>query len=362
MAKKSLGYVKLEWICPNCSTRNPGPQKTCTNCGTPQPDNVEFEQAAQAELIKEQAEIAKVKAGPDIHCHYCGTRNPADAKTCSQCGGDLTQGTARASGKVVGAYQTGPAKKIECPACGTPNDPSAPKCIQCGASLVQASAQPQPAPAQAQKGGLKLVWVIAAIIVLMLCVGVLGVMFLSGRSEEIRGTVQGVAWTRTIAIQGLVPVTRADWRDEIPGDAIEVGDCTQRPHHLQDEPAPEAKEICGTPYTVDKGSGYGEVTQDCQYEVYADWCEYTIQEWRQIDEMQLSGRDLQPIWPAAQLTTGQREGEREQTYEIVFDAGDGKVYTYQTNDPEEFARYQPGTTWLLKVNIFDEVTEAEPAQ
>jgi hypothetical protein len=70
MAKKSLGYVKLEWVCPNCSTRNLGPQKTCTSCGAPQPDNVEFEQAAQAEIIKEQAEIAKAKVGPDIHCHY----------------------------------------------------------------------------------------------------------------------------------------------------------------------------------------------------------------------------------------------------------------------------------------------------
>ncbi|NJN94563.1 MAG: zinc ribbon domain-containing protein [Anaerolineales bacterium] len=93
MTRKTLGYVKLIWNCPNCGSRNPGPQKTCSNCGTPQPDNVKFEQLPQSELVTDAAEIAQAKAGPDVHCYYCGSRNAASAKVCSQCGADLTQAT-----------------------------------------------------------------------------------------------------------------------------------------------------------------------------------------------------------------------------------------------------------------------------
>lgn len=36
MARKSKGFVELEWSCPNCETRNRGSEKTCANCGAPQ--------------------------------------------------------------------------------------------------------------------------------------------------------------------------------------------------------------------------------------------------------------------------------------------------------------------------------------
>ena len=61
MTRKTVGYVRTEWTCPNCQTRNPGPQKTCTSCGMPQPENVEFEEAGQDELIKDEAELAKAQ-------------------------------------------------------------------------------------------------------------------------------------------------------------------------------------------------------------------------------------------------------------------------------------------------------------
>ena len=38
MTTKSKGFIKMEWTCPNCNTRNPGPVKTCQSCGAPQPD------------------------------------------------------------------------------------------------------------------------------------------------------------------------------------------------------------------------------------------------------------------------------------------------------------------------------------
>lgn len=54
MAKKQLGYVEMEWVCPRCGSKNPGPQKTCTNCGGPQPKEVKFQQREGQQLIKER--------------------------------------------------------------------------------------------------------------------------------------------------------------------------------------------------------------------------------------------------------------------------------------------------------------------
>lgn len=70
MARKTVGYVKMEWTCPNCGTRNPGTNAVCSNCATPQPKDVQFEQVAQEELITDEALIAKAKQGPDIHCPF----------------------------------------------------------------------------------------------------------------------------------------------------------------------------------------------------------------------------------------------------------------------------------------------------
>jgi hypothetical protein len=51
MTRKTVGYVQLEWACPRCETRNPGPQKFCNGCGGPQPPDVKFEQPAQEKLL-----------------------------------------------------------------------------------------------------------------------------------------------------------------------------------------------------------------------------------------------------------------------------------------------------------------------
>ena len=145
MAKKLIGYVKLLWTCPRCATRNPGPNKFCNGCGAPQPEDVQFEQPAEAELIRDAEELKKAKAGPDIHCPYCGARNPAGVKFCGACGGNLAEGKARASGRVVGAYRAPSGATRPCPACGTANPLTSVKCSNCGSALPAAEV-PSPAP------------------------------------------------------------------------------------------------------------------------------------------------------------------------------------------------------------------------
>jgi len=362
MTRKTVGYTRLEWTCPNCGTRNPGPQKTCSSCGYAQPEDVEFEQGS-GELITDKAEVKRAKSAPDIHCFYCGTRNPADAKTCSQCGGDLTKGAARKAGRVMGAHKKGPASAITCSACGASNPATAAKCRNCGAPLKKRKQRRgTPAAASAKRptpGGLPRFVPILLIVGFLLVVGICAFLTLS--TSETTGKVQGVNWTRSIAIEGLVPVEAQDWRDEIPAGAA-IGTCTQKVRRTQDEPAPGAREVCGTPYTIDTGTGYGEVVQDCKYQIYADFCTYTTQEWKEVDRVSLSGNDYNPRWPAGySLGVNQREGKRTEKYAIVFDV-DGKKYTYTTRDENLFRQAQIGSRWVLHINKLNAVTKIEPAE
>jgi ribosomal protein L40E len=354
MPQETMGFVRLEWVCPHCNARNPGPQKTCSGCGAAQPADVAFEQALQETEVTDARELTRAQSAPDIHCGYCGARNPADATTCTQCGAGLGEGRARAAGRVVGARQTEPAAPVKCPFCGESNPAAAQKCAKCGGAL----ARPEPAakPAEVKSGCSPVLLVIFAVIVAAVVFGI----FLATRTSDQIGSVGQVGWTRTIAVLDLQPVTRETWRTDIPSGA-RIGQCVQRAHHTQDSPAANSRKVCGTPYIVDRGTGYGQVVQDCVYEVLADWCQYSVNEWRVVSTLRTSGQDLAPRWPASQLTGSQRLGDREETYEVRFVVND-KSYTYTTQDAAEFARYRIGSRWALQISALGAVVAIEPAQ
>ncbi len=363
MAKKTLGYVELIWTCPRCATKNPGPNKFCTGCGAPQPEDVKFEQAPDAALLTDPEKIALAKAGPDVHCPYCNARNPAGTKFCGACGGDQSAAKARASGGVVGAFSTTSAlaTPIVCPSCGTSNPARALKCSNCGAQLSSlASAAPAATTAGAgapklSKKTLAIGGVIGgALLALCVCIAIL-----SARTSGVNATVASVGWERSVAIQAMQPVEREAWQDEIPSDA-QQGSCSLKHRYTQDDPAPNSVEVCGTPYTVDTGTGIGEVRQDCVYEVSDDWCSYTVMDWVTVDTATLRGQDLNPQWPSVSLASDRRYGDQQESYSVVFSAN-GKTYTITPNSESEFLRYQPGSAWVLNVNTFGSVVSVEPA-
>jgi ribosomal protein L40E len=363
MSQESLGFVKLEWTCPKCGSRNPGPQKTCSGCGAPQPEQVQFESAEQQEIITDQAEIEKAKAGPDVHCAFCGARNPAGSKECLQCGADMTQGVRRESGRVVGAHSSAPIKKVACSRCGAENPQTALQCVQCGAPMARQpeAAAPTAAPAVPKTKVSPIALIVGGLLILCCLVGlVVFVVLPLVRSDSQTAVVNSVYWTSSITIEALRPAAREDWIDRIPAQA-EVQSCSQKLYRVQDEPAPNAVKVCGTPYQVDKGSGFAEVVQDCQYEIYQDFCDFTVLEWQQVDIIELRGQDLSPRWPDVQLTGEQRQGERQQVYSIVFQTSGGQ-YTYTTRDLNLYQQCQIGSQWVLNINALGGVMSIEPAQ
>lgn len=362
MARKSVGFVHMEWRCPNCDTRNKGTNKICSNCATAQPADVAFEQTAQETLIEDEALIAQAKAGPDVHCPFCGTRNPATAVQCKSCLGELTEGVARSKGIVLGEHRAEPVPDVICSYCQTTNPGTAFVCSNCTRPLHKTKPQPKetpqkatPTPPAAQSRRVSPLLYLFLAIALFAC-GYL--FFLSIQRDETVGQVSNVEWERTIQIEGLVPVSSEGWLDEIPQSA-EVGFCREEVRFSSPNPQPNSQEVCGEPYTVDTGTGIGELVQDCEYLVYDDLCSYTVDEWQVISEERAAGNDFASFWPSTTLSSTEREGEYEESYRVVFDA-DGRSYSYRPNSFDAFTRFTIGSDWILELNGFNAVVDVSP--
>ncbi|MEJ2756884.1 MAG: zinc ribbon domain-containing protein [Anaerolineales bacterium] len=347
MAKKSLGYVELQWECPNCGTINPGTVKICQGCGAPQPEDVEFQQASSQQLIKDEEKLEKAKAGADIHCPYCGTRNPANATHCSQCKAELTEGKKRQSGRVVGAFQQGDVAMVKCPNCGAENPETASRCAQCGGSLAKTPVPAQkPLPDTAPKpGSSRNILITLGVMAVLACAAI---YFIFLRTSAVTGTVTDLDWERSYVLEQIVPVEYEDWATNIPADG-EVVSCTQEEYESVSEPVEGSQEICGTPYTVDKGNGVAEVVEDCEYIVYADFCTYTLMEWAAVDTVSVDGSGLNAAWPDPSLAADERLSEGSESYVITFESG-SDTYVFQTEDYDLFQQAQVGTKWELEIN------------
>lgn len=348
--RRTLGYIENEWTCPNCSTRNKGSVKTCANCGAPQPENVQFELPSEQKLVTDEASVKAAQAGADIHCGFCGTRNPATAVTCSQCGADLKEGKARQAGQEMKAPPP-QAKVIQCDNCGTENPSSNAVCSKCGsplpkavppaaapASAVQAAAQPV---APRKTNWLLIGGILAAFAV---CCVVIGALFLLP-SKSVKGTVVNVHWQTSVPVQAIRPVDYSNESGSPPSGAYNVS-CHD-----------ESKDVCEEK-VVDKGNGYSEKVEDCHTETQ-QYCSYTVDEWTTIQTYTLDGNDLQPVYENPSLSSDQRLGDKSEDLVVTFSTDKGEE-TYKPGTLSEFQQFTPGSTWTLKMNALGGVVGVEP--
>ena len=348
--RRSIGFIQLEWTCPNCSTRNPGGKKTCTNCGAPQPENVQFERPAEEKVVTDEKGLQSARAGPDVHCGFCGTRNPATAKVCSQCGGDLKEGQARQADRLMDAAAPAP-QSVKCTNCGTANPPANTICSNCGAPLSRpagpagiapASVAPGSVrPAAAKKPNLMLIGGIAAG-VLVCCIGIALILLLPTTSVE--ATVSDVYWQTSVPVEEVRAVTYDNERGSPPSDAYNVS-CDTR-----------SEEVCEQK-TIDRGNGYAEVVEDCHTET-DQYCDYTRDEWTTVQTYTIDGHNDSPIYDQPNLSTGQRLGNETVTFSVTFEVDNG-LKNYKPDDLDEYQQFRPGDTWTLKMNALGGVVSVE---
>ncbi|MFO7662861.1 MAG: hypothetical protein R6X18_09735, partial [Chloroflexota bacterium] len=157
----------------------------------------------------------------------------------------------------------------------------------------------------------------------------------------------------------LVPVNQQAWADQVPAAAT-VNSCREQQRGRSTSPTQNSEQVCGTPYLVDQGTGLAEMVQDCEYIIYDNYCEYSTIELRPVGVLEESGANLNPFWPETRLSSGEEMGERQEIYEIHFNV-DGRPYTYQTRDLNQFSRFTPGSNWELEINGFGDIVAVEPA-
>ena len=350
MVKKSRGFIQLEWECPQCGSRNPGPAGSCENCGAPQPDDVEFVAPSERKFVEDEKSLEHAKAGADIVCGFCDTRNPATAKTCSQCGADLSEGARRKAGGEV--KQREAAKTVRCHNCDAENLSTDKSCQQCGAplagaSLKSASVAPkgmQSPKSPAKQDKPKRPWIIGLILLLTVCcIGGLIFYFFSP-SERVTGTVSDVRWETSVQVQEEREVSHSNERGNPPSDAYDV-DCRT-----------ESEEVC-TERTVDQGNGYAEVVQDCHTET-EQYCSYTTLEWQTVETLTLDGNDYAPYYAEPSLSSGQRLGGEGVDYTVTFRSEKGQI-NYSPDDLNEYQQFQLGSNWTLNLNRLGGVVSVE---
>ncbi len=353
-SRRTIGYIQNEWTCPNCGTRNKGGMKTCENCGAPQPENVQFELPSEQTFVTDEEQIKAAQAGADIHCPFCGTRNPATAKTCSQCGGDLTEGKARQAGRIMQA-PAAPPRVIKCANCGVENPSSNTVCSNCGSPL------PQVAPVQAiapnavpsipfvknigklkKPNGTVIGAILAALA--LCCIAIGAVFFLPTKS--VQATVADVHWETSVPVQEVRAVDYNNEPGSPPSGAYDVS-CRDDSH-----------DVCQQK-TVDKGNGYSEVVEECHTET-EQYCSYTVDEWTTIQTYTTEGNDLRPIYESPSIASGQRLGNESEQLTVTFITADGEQKTYSPSSVSEFQQFDVGSTWTLKMNTLGSIRSVSP--
>ncbi len=344
--RQSLGYIENEWTCPNCKTRNKGSVKTCANCGAPQPENVQFELPSEQKLVTDEASLKAAQSGADIHCPFCGTRNPATAVTCSQCGGDLKEGKARQAGQEMKAPPAQPAI-VRCDKCGSENPGSNAVCSNCGSPLPKAAPSATMAaqtnvsqPAAPRKANWMLIGGILGALVIC-CVAIFWAFF---SSRPVQGTVTGVYWQTSVPVQEIRAVDYSDRQGSPPSGAYNVS-CRD-----------ESREVCEDK-VVDRGNGYSEKVRECQT-VTDQFCSYTVDEWTTIQTYTLDGNDLQPVYDTPNITGNQRLGDKSEELTVTFSTNKGEK-TYHPGSITEFQQFNVSSTWTLKVNPLGGVVGVE---
>lgn len=346
--RRTVGYVENQWTCPNCNSRNRGSLKTCENCGAPQPQDVKFELPPEQKLVEDEAALSAAKAGADIHCGFCGARNPATATTCSQCGGDLKEGKAREAGQVMQAPPP-PPKVIRCNNCGTENPGTNSTCMQCGAALPKAQAAPpvapQPLGGTVKPAAKKPNWLLIGGILAFLAICCIAVIAMLIPSRSVEATVTDVYWQTVVPVQEVQAVRYNDRRGNPPSGAYDESCRT------------ESREVCEQK-TVDRGNGYSEVVEECHTET-DQYCSYTVDEWTTIQTYPLEGNDLRPVYASPNISSSQRLGDKTEEFTVTFSTDDGPE-TYSPGSLSEFQQFAIGSTWTLKMNALGGVVGVEP--
>jgi hypothetical protein len=344
--------IEGTWTCSSCDTAGiPGSEKVCSVCGNPRNDEeakFDFgsETASGASALASVTDDSKLQlaaAGADWYCANCDTSNRGDAERCGECG------TSDPAARL--------AKKPEKPAATPP-------------------VAPAPAPKKRGLTGCLLLLVLGMVFV---CAG--GICYFGFRKQALDGSITGVHWERSVELERFTPVTRQDWKREIPsmlstlpkagaGERIgadRVRDCRPKEKKPAGCEKVKKKEQCGTEEKCrkkDLGNGFAEETcedvpkycevdvEECHDAVIEEWCTYDSYEWRSLEKQATKGSDNAPKWPVTSPTGPLDRTVKAGKYFVTVKYTDGGEPKTGEQNVEEtvFSLMPPGTAVIVEVS------------
>jgi hypothetical protein len=348
------------WDCPSCGRKkNRGSAKFCPGCGAPRGEGIQFYLPDDAAEVVEAEALARAQAGPDWICAFCETDNPADASFCTSCGASKEGGAPRA----VVEHQL---------------DQPAP----------QPAVPPVP-PVKKKRSTLFKVLSCGCLLVLF----VLALAIFVGDSQSPNTLVgqeqgditvypAGYRWERTVEVQAIRNVTKEAWEGEVPQGAKVISSRRDVFRTDQVQTGTEARTRTVTERVQtgteqvkvgsrDLGNGYFEdIYEDRpvydevestetyqepvyrQVPIYRMRYRFTIDEWQTLREEKSAGEDLTPYWPETGLGDGEREGERKESYTVIFRAPDGETFEQEVKTEAEFLAHQEGRPYRADTKFF----------
>jgi hypothetical protein len=352
------------WDCQYCGTTGIlGRDKVCTNCGRSRPAGTKFYLPKDGDEVADEKLAQKAKIGPDWICEFCSSSNPANVDVCQSC---------HAPREGVS-----PQQEVKEYALGEAPDS--------GDMDLSKPVERPSTPAKSKKGpAIGIAAIAGGALFLCLCF-VLAFFVFGSQNEE--ATVSGFSWERTVAVESFQTVTEEDWEVPAGGRILSQQEDIHHYDQILDHYETRSRQVseqvqvgertyvCGQ---RDLGNGFFEDVECTEpvyetqsrtetYEepiyreepVYQTKYTYEIDKWVVVRTETAANNNHSATWPDTNLASGEREGERTETYIIHFTDNDGKEYDWETTEGE-WRGFEVGQGVTLKLDAFgDNIEEVE---
>jgi hypothetical protein len=294
---------EMVWDCRYCKAQKllGLTHRHCPNCGAPQDPNARYFPADNEKVAVQNHQYV----GADVACRYCGTPSSRMAHNCGRCGAPLAEGAN------VAALPPQVPQQLVSPA-------------------AQASAS----------GGGRSAWIV--IVPVLALMGVACVVLAVLWKKEQGFVVAAHNWRRSIAVEWLGPVRESAWCSELLSGASVSS--RHREQHGSKQVADG--EDCHAEKR-DRGDGTFKEEQVCKPKtksepIYEDKCDYEVVKWSKERSEKAEGTAATPApyWPAVSLARAgcsspgcEREGQRDETYTVVFKDDKGESYRCDFAEP-----------------------------
>ncbi len=318
------------WDCQQCGHKGIlGPETKCPNCGAGRPKNVRFYLPKDAEVVKDEEELKRAKAGANWECSFCGTDNEALNTHCSSCGNPRTASEKRLEVREYGLDEL-------------PEDSEDARGLQLkeerARGLKPIHPESQEAKSARKKGNKSFFWIGGICIAIFIVFAILNSI-----QRKIQVEVVEMQWERTIETEEYKEVTEEGW--SVPSDG-RVLSSRRAVHHTEKIPdgyetrTRQVKKQVGTEKYVcgkrDLGNGYFEdkycnrpiyetVTEEYEVQryrekpVYKTKYKYAIFKWMPAAAISTKGKDKNPEWgdlSSIEQDKNRRERNRTELYRI----------------------------------------------